>query len=218
MRGQRAPSLQIFLLDKQDLESIFTPWKLPVIPQGAGGTHAAGSGCCAVPQTVGPSAHPLLGAAHWQGPLHTGKVLPRREMCWHCSTRGNDVGMCSNIWEKGPVLLMGSERVLLKKKEKGDGGKARLDLFSLWRSCLPCLQTKANILKQEWLKSKAVQWLLQAAYLLFSHMKRIDPVLDGMCQNELCLEGTSEAAQKCWPDKNNTKIGILFFQSVFKEF
>lgn len=36
MRGQRAPSLQIFVLDKQDLESIFTPWKLPVIPEGAG--------------------------------------------------------------------------------------------------------------------------------------------------------------------------------------
>lgn len=30
--------MQIFLLDKQDLESIFTPQKLPVIPQGAGGT------------------------------------------------------------------------------------------------------------------------------------------------------------------------------------
>lgn len=54
-------------------------------------------------------------------------------------------------------------------------------------------------------------------FVIFS-MKRIDPLLDGMCQNELCLEGTSEAAQKCWPDKNNTKIGILFFQSVFKEF
>lgn len=51
-------------------------------------------------------------------------------------------------------------------------------------------------------------------------MKGINPSLDGMCQNELCLEGISEPAQKCWPDKHNTKFGIfLFFFSpnVFKE-
>lgn len=48
-------------------------------------------------------------------------------------------------------------------------------------------------------------------------MRGINPLLDWMHQNE--LEGTSEPAQKCWTDKNNTEFGILFFfpQSVFKE-
>lgn len=93
-------------------------------------------------------------------------------------------------------------------------------LFSLWgSSCLPCWQleeqTKANILKQEWLKSKAVWWLFEAAYLLFSHMRGINPLLDWMCQNELCLEGTSEPAQKFWPDKHKTQFGISFFSKCF---
>lgn len=143
MRGQRAPSLWIFLLDKQDSESIFTPRKLAVIPWGAGGTHAAGCGCgqhgrSAAPQTARHQhiPHCTLGRAfaHWGNASKKGNVMAvfhKRKLCRY---------VLKYLRERA---LIGSERFLLKK-EKGDG-PARVDLFSLRGcSCLPCWQLEGK--------------------------------------------------------------------------
>lgn len=84
MRGQRAPSSQIFLPDKQDVESIFPPRKFPVIPQRAGGTlqRVLAVGRTAVVLFLRQDRHQHI--PRWG--LHVGKGTAHRE---HAAKKGN---------------------------------------------------------------------------------------------------------------------------------
>ena len=119
----------------------------------------------------------LTGGCTLVGPLHTRKTPPRRETWWQCSRRGNDAEIRSNVWRKGPVPLMVSERFLLEK-EKGEGGPTGLNFPLLQGSWLPPLagswkgRQRPVFLKQKWAKNKVVGWLFEAAYLVFFSHER----------------------------------------------